>query len=98
MLSPPPPFCRPRGQVGAKMVVLSDRVDAQSILQRCFAAAKRNAVADRCTVLGLSWLEFTPAIKALPAFDLVLGADVLYEERDFEDLIGTVVYMLRKVS
>ena len=80
------------------MVMLTDRADAKDVLQRCRAAAKHNNLADNCTVLGLSWLEFTPAAKALPAQHLILGADVLYEERDFEDLIGTVVFLLRKVS
>ncbi|XP_042507665.1 methyltransferase-like protein 23 isoform X2 [Macadamia integrifolia] len=49
---------------------------------------------NRLEVLGLTWGEWdTPIFSLQP--DIVLGADVLYDSSDFDDLFATVTFLLQ---
>jgi uncharacterized RDD family membrane protein YckC len=50
----------------------------------------------RCGVAPLTWGDFTPRLLALPPQDVLLGADVLYDSAEFEPLLATVVFLLRR--
>jgi hypothetical protein len=49
------------------------------VLANAAAAVARNDLGAACSVRGLSWSLFTPALLALPPQDVLLGADVLYD-------------------
>ncbi|XP_056262660.1 methyltransferase-like protein 23 [Pseudoliparis swirei] len=47
-------------------------------------------------LLALTWGEVSPELLLLPQLDLILGSDVFYEPQDFEDVLLTVAFLLRK--
>ncbi|TPX65720.1 hypothetical protein SpCBS45565_g04917 [Spizellomyces sp. 'palustris'] len=81
-------------KLGAKRVVLSDLPDAEHLLKNAQHAVHANQVDDVCSVIGLRWGKFPPLSDPSYLFDFILGADVFYEPRDFDDLIASVAYML----
>ena len=66
------------------------------MLDNATAAVARNGLGARCVVMPLTWGAFTPQLVALPPQDVVLGADVLYDSAEFEPLLATVAYLLRR--
>ncbi|KAF6166399.1 hypothetical protein GIB67_034950, partial [Kingdonia uniflora] len=47
-----------------------------------------------CKILGLTWGEWDAPMFSLQP-KIVLGADVLYDAKDFDDLFATVAFLLR---
>jgi hypothetical protein len=68
-----------------------DSAQTLKVLERLETGATHVNGLNNCTVVGLSWGNFTPAMLALAPCDLILGADVLYESTVWEDLVATVV-------
>ncbi|KAM6050031.1 histone-arginine methyltransferase METTL23 [Theristicus caerulescens] len=86
------------GLVAAKCgaeVVLSDGEE----LPRCLRSCRRSCLANglpRLPVLGLTWGRLAPALLALAPLDIILGSDVFFDPKDFEDLLTTVYFLLEK--
>ncbi|XP_034448630.1 methyltransferase-like protein 23 isoform X2 [Hippoglossus hippoglossus] len=79
---------------GAK-VILSDSARTPLCLENCRRSCDANSLRD-VVVLGLTWGEVSPDLVLLPKLDIILGSDVFYEPRDFEDVLVTVAFLLRK--
>lgn len=80
---------------GASPTYLTDRADAPAVLKNCAAGCALNGLAEPAVkVRALDWGYFDD-FDMLPPFDLILGADVLYEPNEFEDAIATVAVLLR---
>ncbi|XP_071321992.1 histone-arginine methyltransferase METTL23-like [Trachinotus anak] len=79
---------------GAK-VILSDSAENPLCLENCRRSCEANSLQD-VAVLGLTWGEVSPDLVLLPKLDLILGSDVFYEPQDFEDVLVTVAFLLRK--
>lgn len=83
------------GIVAAKLgadVTLTDNCNRPQVLENMKRTCDLNGV--DCKIMGLTWGEWDSM-----SFDLhpqiVLGADVLYESRDFDDLLATVSFLLQ---
>ncbi|XP_075297048.1 histone-arginine methyltransferase METTL23 [Opisthocomus hoazin] len=79
---------------GAK-VTLSDAEELPRCLRSCRRSCRANGL-PRVPVLGLTWGRLAPALLALPPVDVVLGADVFYDPKDFEDILATIYFLLEK--
>ncbi|KAL3053171.1 hypothetical protein OYC64_005663 [Pagothenia borchgrevinki] len=79
---------------GAK-VILSDNAEKPLCLENCRRSCAANGLHD-ISVLPLTWGEVSPELTQLPQLDIILGSDVFYEPRDFEDVLLTIAYLLRK--
>ncbi|XP_077385560.1 histone-arginine methyltransferase METTL23 isoform X1 [Festucalex cinctus] len=79
---------------GAK-VILSDDANAPECVQNCRRSCEANGLHDVVT-LPLTWGEISPQLLQLPPLHLILASDVFYEPRDFEDILVTVAFLLRK--
>ncbi|XP_075998851.1 histone-arginine methyltransferase METTL23 [Genypterus blacodes] len=79
---------------GAK-VILSDSTKTPLCLENCRRSCEANSLPDVC-VLGLTWGQVLPDVVLLPKLDIILGSDVFYEPEDFEDVLVTVAFLLRK--
>eukprot|EP00899_Mesostigma_viride_P015358 jgi/Mesvir1/23823/Mv10631-RA.1 len=83
--------------VGAARLVLTDKADEAAVLANVRANAELNHA--NCEVVGLSWGQFTTDLMSLlekGPFDFILGADVLYDSADFDDLFATVTFFLQR--
>ncbi|XP_053707614.1 methyltransferase-like protein 23 [Synchiropus splendidus] len=76
-------------------VILSDNSNSPDCLKNCLNSCVANGLEEVVTV-GLTWGEVSPDLLQLPPVDLVLGSDVFYEPEDFEDVLLTVAFLLRK--
>ncbi|KAM6957124.1 histone-arginine methyltransferase METTL23 [Aplochiton taeniatus] len=86
------------GIVAAKCganVVLSDSTELPLCLENCRRSCTINSLPD-VLVVGLTWGEISPDIVLLPPLDLILGSDVFYEPEDFENVIVTISFLLKK--
>ncbi|XP_024118009.1 methyltransferase-like protein 23 isoform X3 [Oryzias melastigma] len=79
---------------GARLF-LSDSSEKPSCLQNCRRSGEANGLSG-VSVLGLSWGEVPPDLLLLPELDVVLGSDVFYDPEDFEDVLVTIAFLLRK--
>lgn len=77
------------------VVILSDSSDKPSCLQNCRRSCDANGL-QKVALVGLKWGEVSPDLVLLPRLDVILGSDVFYDPRDFEDVIVTVAFLLRK--
>ncbi|XP_047427514.1 probable methyltransferase-like protein 23 isoform X2 [Mugil cephalus] len=76
-------------------VILSDSANKPLCLENCRRSCEANGLRD-VRVLGLSWGEISPDLILLPQLDVILGSDVFYDPDDFEDVIVTAAFLLRK--
>uniref|UniRef100_A0A3P8SBU1 Methyltransferase 23, arginine n=1 Tax=Amphiprion percula TaxID=161767 RepID=A0A3P8SBU1_AMPPE len=76
-------------------VILSDSSDKPSCLQNCRRSCDANGLQE-VALVGLKWGEVSPDLVLLPRLDVILGSDVFYDPRDFEDVIVTLAFLLRK--
>ncbi|KAF3845867.1 hypothetical protein F7725_002945 [Dissostichus mawsoni] len=76
-------------------VILSDNAEKPLCLENCRRSCAANGLHD-ISVLPLTWGEVSPELTQLPQLDIILGSDVFYEPRDFEDVLLTIAYLLRK--
>uniref|UniRef100_A0A8C5MQT9 Methyltransferase 23, arginine n=1 Tax=Leptobrachium leishanense TaxID=445787 RepID=A0A8C5MQT9_9ANUR len=86
------------GVVAAKCnakVILSDSADMPRCLQNCHRSCEQNNIAG-VPVIGLTWGEISPDLLDLPCIDIILGSDVFYEPKDFEDILVTVRFLMER--
>ncbi|XP_058845934.1 methyltransferase-like protein 23 isoform X2 [Acipenser ruthenus] len=82
------------GRCGAR-VILSDSAELPACLENCRRSCEVNGLRD-VSVVGLTWGQVSPDLLILPALDIILGSDVFYEPEDFEDVLVTVFFLLRR--
>ncbi|ROL49776.1 Methyltransferase-like protein 23 [Anabarilius grahami] len=86
------------GVVAAKCgahVILSDSAELPLCLRNCRRSCDVNNLPDM-PVIGLTWGRVSPELLSLPAVDIVLGSDVFYEPEDFEDVLVTISFLVRR--
>ncbi|XP_062875006.1 methyltransferase-like protein 23 isoform X2 [Trichomycterus rosablanca] len=86
------------GIVAAKCgahVILSDSAELPQCLKNSKRSCELNHLPD-VPVLPLTWGEISPELTALLPVDIILGSDVFYEPEDFEDVLVTVSFLLRR--
>ncbi|XP_057673780.1 methyltransferase-like protein 23 [Corythoichthys intestinalis] len=76
-------------------VILSDDANAPACMRNCRRSCEANGLHD-VLVVPLTWGEISPHLLRLPHLDLILASDVFYEPDDFEDILVTVAFLLRK--
>ncbi|KFW84264.1 Methyltransferase-like 23, partial [Manacus vitellinus] len=47
-------------------------------------------------VIGLTWGRVSPELLALAPVDVILGSDVFFDPKDFEDILTTIYFLLEK--
>ncbi|XP_017572467.1 methyltransferase-like protein 23 isoform X1 [Pygocentrus nattereri] len=86
------------GVVAAKcgaQVILSDSAELPLCQNNCKQSCEVNDV-DSVTVVGLTWGQVSPELLSLPLVDVILGSDVFYEPEDFEDVLVTISFLLKR--
>ncbi|KAJ7535481.1 hypothetical protein O6H91_12G035700 [Diphasiastrum complanatum] len=78
-------------KVGAN-VTLTDRSDANEVFENMMETTALNGA--NCKIQSLTWGEFDESLFNLEVPNIILGADVLYESKDFDDLFATVSFLL----
>jgi hypothetical protein len=100
------------GLVTAKLgsaVILSDRftdVSRQLLIQnvcdnKChvvesISPGKTHQSEPAIQIVPLTWGEIGSEVRSLPQLDFVLASDCFYAEKDFEDIIATIAYLLEE--
>ncbi|XP_045576237.1 histone-arginine methyltransferase METTL23 [Salmo salar] len=86
------------GVVAAKcgaQVILSDSAELPLCLENCRRTCEVNELPN-VLVVGITWGEVSPDLLRLPPLDIILGSDVFYEPEDFENVLVTISFLLRK--
>ncbi|XP_030362355.1 methyltransferase-like protein 23 [Strigops habroptila] len=86
------------GMLAAKCgaeVMLSDSEELPRCLQSCRRSCLLNGL-PHVPVLGLTWGRVSPELLSLPPVDIILGSDVFFDPKDFEDILTTVCFLLEK--
>ncbi|KPP78202.1 methyltransferase-like protein 23-like [Scleropages formosus] len=86
------------GIVAAKCganLVLSDSAELPHCLDNCRRTCEANELCS-VPVVGITWGRIAPELLLLPPLDFILGSDVFYEPKDFEDILVTVSFLLRR--
>ncbi|NWR47361.1 MET23 protein, partial [Regulus satrapa] len=76
-------------------VILSDSEELPRCLQSCRSSCRSNRL-PRVPVLGLTWGRVAPQLLALAPIDIILGSDVFFDPKDFEDILTTIYFLLEK--
>ncbi|KAK9165079.1 hypothetical protein Scep_000270 [Stephania cephalantha] len=87
--------CLP-GLVAAKLgseVTLTDNSTRLEVLENMRRVCDINQL--NCKVMGLTWGEWDEPMFSLKP-NIILGADVLYDTKDFGDLFATVTFLLER--
>ncbi|KFV17777.1 Methyltransferase-like 23, partial [Tauraco erythrolophus] len=71
-------------------VTLSDSEELPRCLRNC-----RRGLPD-VPVMGLTWGRLSPELLSLAPVDIILGSDVFFDPKDFEDILTTVYFLLEK--
>lgn len=86
------------GVVAAKCgahVILSDSAELPLSLKNCRRSCDVNNL-PTIPVMGLTWGQLSPELLSLPPVDIILASDVFYEPEDFEDVLVTICFLVRK--
>uniref|UniRef100_A0A8B9VXK1 Methyltransferase like 23 n=1 Tax=Anas zonorhyncha TaxID=75864 RepID=A0A8B9VXK1_9AVES len=86
------------GIVAAKCgaeVLLSDSEELPQCLENCRRSCLMNAL-PHVPILGITWGRMSPQLLSLPPVDVILGSDVFFDPKDFEDILTTVYFLLEK--
>ncbi|KAM4674664.1 histone-arginine methyltransferase METTL23 isoform 3-T3 [Amazona ochrocephala] len=76
-------------------VTLSDSEELPRCLQSCRRSCLLNGLS-HVPVLGLTWGRVSPELLSLPPVDIILGSDIFFDPKDFEDILTTVYFLLEK--
>ncbi|XP_077107954.1 histone-arginine methyltransferase METTL23 isoform X1 [Ranitomeya variabilis] len=86
------------GIVAAKCgasVILSDSAALPQCIENGFRSCAQNNLIG-VPVIGLTWGEISPDLLTLPPIDIILGSDVFYEPKDFEDILVTLHFIIKR--
>ncbi len=88
------------GIVAAKVgahVFLSDSHKYPECLELCQQNVNINKVNQNIkAIIPLSWGLFDKQVVELPAFDFIISSDCFYDQKDFEDILSTVSFVIDK--
>ncbi|OXB57840.1 hypothetical protein ASZ78_008275 [Callipepla squamata] len=76
-------------------VMLSDSEE----LPQCLALAQESCSMNHLPhvpVVGITWGRLSPQLLSLAPVDIILGSDVFFDPKDFEDILTTVYFLLEK--
>ncbi|NXJ00410.1 MET23 protein, partial [Psophia crepitans] len=76
-------------------VTLSDSEELPQCLQGCRRSCLLNQL-PHVPVTGLTWGRLSPELLALAPVDIILGSDVFFDPKDFEDILTTIYFLLEK--
>uniref|UniRef100_A0A8C6NCA2 Uncharacterized protein n=2 Tax=Melopsittacus undulatus TaxID=13146 RepID=A0A8C6NCA2_MELUD len=76
-------------------VTLSDSEELPQCLQSCRRTCVLNGLS-QVPVLGLTWGRVSPELLSVPPVDIILGSDIFFDPKDFEDILTTVYFLLEK--
>ncbi|NWV01634.1 MET23 protein, partial [Upupa epops] len=79
---------------GAK-VVLSDSEELPQCLQNGRRSCALNRLS-RVPVVGLTWGRVSPELLSLQPVDIILGSDVFFDPKDFEDILTMIYFLLER--
>lgn len=77
--------------LGAKCVTITDRAEEPEMYQLLEESIRLNRVSNTCHCMELDWNRSTSHHFAS---DIILGADVLYNEEDFDSVLGLISVLL----
>ncbi|XP_003642385.3 probable methyltransferase-like protein 23 [Gallus gallus] len=86
------------GIVAAKcgaQVTLSDSEE----LPQCLEISQQSCLLNHLPhvpVVGITWGRISPELLSLAPIDIILGSDVFFDPKDFEDILTTVYFLLEK--
>ncbi|XP_048820841.1 histone-arginine methyltransferase METTL23 isoform X2 [Lagopus muta] len=86
------------GIVAAKcgaQVTLSDSEQ----LPQCLEISQQSCLMNHLPhvpVIGITWGRVSPELLSLAPVDIILGSDVFFDPKDFEDILTTVYFLLEK--
>ncbi|XP_054702679.1 histone-arginine methyltransferase METTL23 isoform X1 [Grus americana] len=86
------------GVVAAKCgaeVILSDSEELPQCLHNCRRSCLMNHL-PHVPVIGLTWGRVSPELLSLAPVDIILGSDVFFDPKDFEDILTTIYFLLEK--
>uniref|UniRef100_A0A8C8VQ70 Histone-arginine methyltransferase METTL23 n=1 Tax=Pelusios castaneus TaxID=367368 RepID=A0A8C8VQ70_9SAUR len=86
------------GIVAAKCgaeVTLSDAEELPQSLKNCQRSCELNNLLG-VHIIGLTWGQISPNLLSLPQVDIILASDVFFDPEDFEDVISTVYFLMKK--
>ncbi|XP_029872040.1 methyltransferase-like protein 23 isoform X1 [Aquila chrysaetos chrysaetos] len=76
-------------------VTLSDSEELPQCLRNCRRSCLLNRL-PHVPVLGLTWGRVSPELLSLAPVDIILGSDVFFDPKDFEDILTTIYFLLEK--
>ncbi|NXY82460.1 MET23 protein, partial [Alcedo cyanopectus] len=76
-------------------VVLSDSEELPGCLRNCRRSCLLNHL-PHLPVLGLTWGRVSPELLSLAPIDIILGSDVFFDPKDFEDILTMIYFLLEK--
>ncbi|XP_030817845.1 methyltransferase-like protein 23 [Camarhynchus parvulus] len=76
-------------------VILSDSEELPQCLRSCRSSCLMNRLPN-VPVLGLTWGRVSPELLSLAPIDIILGSDVFFDPKDFEDILTTIYFLLEK--
>ena len=83
-------------KVGAQ-VVLTDSDKYPECLQLCKQNVDINGVKDNIkAITPLNWGQFNEQLIQMSAFDYILSSDCFYDQKDFEDILSSVSFLIDK--
>ncbi|XP_071948176.1 histone-arginine methyltransferase METTL23-like [Antedon mediterranea] len=77
-------------------VTLSDNSLFPQCIEHSKRSCKENQVLDKVDFVGITWGQYSLALLNLPHVDIVLASDCFYDEKDFEDVLVTVAFILNR--
>ncbi|CAG2103665.1 unnamed protein product [Medioppia subpectinata] len=83
-------------KVGAQ-VVLTDSHQYPECLRLCRQNVDINGVKDNIVAIeSLDWGQLDEHVLQMPAFDYILSSDCFYDQKDFEDILSSVSFLIDK--
>nr|XP_014435724.1 methyltransferase-like protein 23 isoform X1 [Pelodiscus sinensis] len=86
------------GIVAAKCgaeVILTDTEELPQCLENCERSCQINNLLG-IHIIGLTWGQISPNLLSLPEIDIILASDVFFEPEDFEDILTTVYFLMKR--
>ncbi|KAK3098758.1 hypothetical protein FSP39_022818 [Pinctada imbricata] len=76
-------------------VILSDSGSYPQCKANCIETCKANGLTD-VQVLHLNWGRIDHTLLSLPKVDIILASDCFYDEKDFEDIVVMVAFIIEQ--
>ncbi|KAK8803723.1 hypothetical protein WA158_001417 [Blastocystis sp. Blastoise] len=78
-------------KVGAR-VYLTDKDNPETLLKTCEMNCIINNIYESCSIFSLNWGHFASNMCQIPALDWIIGSDIFYDSKLFDDLLCTLSY------